>query len=381
MRILFSSLGLYGHTFPLLPLAVAARELGHDVDYFTGKVFADVLTAHGIKHIRGGMSPGKAFESAIAGARPETPSHVDTERVAFTFASVLPRSFATGLAPVLAERKPDLVVHEFGNPGAGLAAKVAGVPALCHSYGRMWQEPDFAEPARDYLTALGAELGVEVPRTDSMALGHPYLDICPPSVQNPAFLASSVHRIPLRPVAFAAPGELPSWVVEHQEPLVYLTLGTAFSEAALLRTAVEGLAVVGGRVLVAAGPKVDPEALSELPDNVVVLPWVPQADLLPHADLVVHHGGAGTTMGTFGAGVPQLVLPQAADQFNNAEVVTAAGLGDHLLAEDVTAEAIATKARRLLTDEAVRHAARAMAAEVAAMPSPHDVARTLRDYA
>ena len=33
------------------------------------------------------------------------------------------------------------------------ALKAAGVPALCHSYGRMWQEPDFAEPARDYLIA------------------------------------------------------------------------------------------------------------------------------------------------------------------------------------------------------------------------------------
>ncbi|QQQ79513.1 glycosyltransferase family 1 protein [Saccharothrix sp. 6-C] len=381
MRILFSSLGLYGHTFPLLPLAVAARELGHDVDYFTGKGFADVLASQGIEHVEGGLSPRKAFEQAMAGTRPGTPGDVDVERVAFTFASVLPRSFATGLAPVLAERKPDLVVHEFGNPGAGLAAKAAGVPALCHSYGRMWQEPDFAAPARDYLTALGAELGVEVPRTDSMALGHPYLDICPPSVQNPEFLASSAHRIPLRPVAFAAAGELPSWVEEHREPLVYLTLGTAFSQATLLRTAVDGLAVLGARVLVAAGPKVDPGTLGELPDNVVVLPWVPQADLLPHADLVVHHGGAGTTLGTFGAGVPQLVLPQAADQFNNGVVVTEAGLGDHLRPEDATAEAITTKARHLLTDEAVRAAAHAMAAEVAGMPSPHDVARTLPDYA
>ncbi|MEU4741540.1 glycosyltransferase [Actinosynnema sp. NPDC023658] len=381
MRILFSSLGLYGHTFPLLPLAIAARELGHDVDYFTGRLFADILASHGIEHIRGGMSPRKAFESAMAGARPETPGDVDAERVAFTFASVLPRSFATELAPVIAERKPDLVVHEFGNPGAGLAADVAGVPALCHSYGRMWQEPDFAEPARDYLTALGAELGVEVPRTDSMTLGHPYLDICPPSVQNPAFLASSAHRIPLRPEVFAVPGELPPWVVEHREPLVYLTLGTAFGEAALLRTAIEGLAVLDARVLVSAGRNVDPEALGELPDNVVVLPWVAQADLLPHVDLVVHHGGAGTTLGTFGAGVPHLVLPQAADQFNNAEVVTEAGLGDQLLAGDVTSEAITTKARRLLTDEAVREAARAMATEVAAMPSPQDVARTLPHYA
>ncbi|NUU23336.1 MAG: glycosyltransferase, partial [Streptomycetaceae bacterium] len=313
MRILFSSLGLYGHTYPLLPLAIAARELGHDVDYFTGDAFADVLASHGIGHVVGGMAPREAFELAMAGAVPRTPLDVDAERVAYTFASVLPRSFATGLAPVLADLKPDLVVHEFGNPGAGLAAKAAGVPALCHSYGRMWQEPEFAEPARRHLADLAAELGVEVPRTDAMVLGHPYLDICPPSVQNPAFAASPAHRIPLRPVAFAAPGELPPWVLDHREPLVYLTLGTAFGEAGVLRTAIDGVAALGARVLVAAGPKVEPGSLGELPDHVVVLPWVPQADLLPHADLVVHHGGAGTTLGTFGAGVPQLVLPQAAD--------------------------------------------------------------------
>ena len=381
MRILFSSLGLHGHTYPLLPLAIAAREVGHDVTYFTGAAFANALTPHGIEHIVGGMDLHAAFAIANEGVAAGRPQDVDPERIAVTFASVLPRSFATDLAPVIADLKPELVVHELGNPGAGLAAKVAGVPGVCHSFGRVWQADEFAGSAQQHLLDVAAELGVEVPEEDVMGLGNPYIDICPPSVQDPTFLATSRNRIPLRPVPFAEPGELPAWVPEHREPLVYLTLGTAFGDATVLRTAIEGLGAVDAKVLVAAGPTVDVDALGELPDNVVVLPWVPQADLLPHVDLVVHHGGSGTTMGTFGAGVPQLVLPQGADQFSNAAMVAEAGLGDQLLGADVTAEAITDRARHLLTDEAVLGAARAIADEVAAMPSPHDVARTLPDHA
>ncbi|MBY8852907.1 glycosyltransferase, partial [Saccharothrix sp. MB29] len=186
--------------------------------------------------------------------------------------------------------------------------------------------------------------------------------------------------VPLRPVPFSEPGELPSWVREHREPLVYLTFGTAFGDARVLRTAIAGLATLGTRVIVSTGPSVAVGALGETPDNVLVLPWLPHADLLPHVDLVVHHGGAGTTMGTFATGVPHLVLPQGADQFANADVVTSAGLGDQVLPADLTAEVVAAKARRLLTDEAVLDAVRTMAEEVAAMPSPHDVALVLPEY-
>ncbi|MCE7000967.1 glycosyltransferase [Saccharothrix sp. S26] len=379
MRILFSSLGSHGHTYPLLPLAIAARELGHDVTFVTGEAFANALTAHGIEHVPGGLGMREA--AAQAGAEVQQAQDVEPELVSFVFGSVLPRRFVADVAPVIADRKPDLVVHEFANPGAGLAAKLAGVPALCHSFGRMWRANELTDLAQGHLEAVAADLGVELPDGDLMALGNPYLDICPPSVQDPGFLAAARDRIPLRPVPFAEPGELPQWVLDHREPLVYLTLGTMFGEAGVLRTAIEGLAAVDAKVLVAAGPTVDADALGELPDNVVVRPWVPQADLLPHVDLVVHHGGSGTTLGTFGAGVPQLVLPQGADQFSNAEAVTAAGLGEQLLGADVTAEAITARARHLLADEAVRDAARAIAAEVAAMPSPHDVARTLPDYA
>ncbi|MFJ6392869.1 glycosyltransferase [Streptomyces sp. NPDC091972] len=378
MKILFSSLSGYGHTYPLVPLAIAARELGHDITFVTGKAFAAVLTAQGIEHITGGMDMQEASKAVQEALPPDQGHDITSERFALGFGSVLPRRFAADLKPIIADRKPDLVVHEVGNPGAGLAAKVAGLPALCHGFGRSSQGSENVIAAAKHLSEVAADLGVDA---SDRILGHPYLDICPPSVQDPEFMAGPVRRIELRPVPFSEPGVLPSWVTEHRERLVYLTLGTAFGDVGVLRAALEGLAVLNTRVLVAAGPTVPVDALGEVPDNVVVQPWVPQAELMPHVDLVVHHGGSGTTLGAFGAGVPQLLMPRGADQFINAEMVIHAGLGDRLLGDEVAAEAIEERARHLLTDEAVRGAARAIADEVAAMPSPHDVARTLPGYA
>ncbi|MEJ2853098.1 MULTISPECIES: glycosyltransferase [unclassified Saccharothrix] len=379
MRILFSSLGSYGHTYPLMPLAIAAHEVGHDVTFVTTAPFARTVTRYGIEHVAGGMDMLAAFHLAGAGPADRKTPGFRPERVSAVFGSVLPRSYAADLVPVIVERKPDLVVHEVANLGAGLAAKVVDVPAVCHSFGRMWRPTGPPEALRRYLTEVAADLGVDLPDGDLMSLGNPYLDICPPSVQHPEFAVS--RAVPLRPVAYSEPGELPEWVREHRKPLVYLTLGTAFGDAGVLRTAIAGLATLDVKVLVSTGPSVPVGALGEVPDNVVVRPWLPQADLLPHVDLVVHHGGAGATMGTFATGVPHLVLPQGADQFSNADVVTAAGLGDQVLAADLTAEVVAAKAHRLLTDDAVLAAVEAMAEEVAAMPSPHDVARALSDHA
>jgi UDP:flavonoid glycosyltransferase YjiC (YdhE family) len=95
---------------------------------------------------------------------------------------------------------------------------------------------------------------------------------------------------------------------------------------------------------------------------------VPQADLLPHVDVVVHHCGSGTTLGALTVGAPQLILPQGADQFANAEALCAAGAALCLLPDELSVDAIADHARKLLpchrhTDH--RDAARAIAEEIA----------------
>jgi UDP:flavonoid glycosyltransferase YjiC (YdhE family) len=101
---------------------------------------------------------------------------------------------------------------------------------------------------------------------------------------------------------------------------------------------------------------------------------------MARADVVVHHGGSGTTLGALAAGVPQLVLPQGADQFANADVLVAAGAGLCLRAEELSADAITEHTRILLSHNDHRDAARTIAEEIATMPSPDEVARRLPAY-
>ncbi|WP_328424241.1 glycosyltransferase [Micromonospora sp. NBC_00389] len=335
MRVLFASLASVGHTYPLIPLAVAAREAGHEVHFAAGAEVHAPLAANGLRPFR----PGDAFYEV----------------------------YAEDLEPELARLRPDLVVHEWGLPGAAIAAQRAGIPGLWHGFGRMF--PD--------------GIGLELPTKTGEVAGRPHLDICPPSLQDRDFLATE-RRIELRPVPFSTPAALPEWVSRHaSRPLVYLTLGTAFGTPELLATAIAGLATLDARVVVAAG-RVSPDQLGGVPEQVTVHPWVPQAELLPYVDVVVHHGGSGTTLGALAVGVPQLILPQGADQFANADAVSAAGAALRLLPEEVNADAIAEHTRRLLPRQGSaehRDAARTIAEEIARMPSPAAVARRLPEYA
>ncbi|HEX6345868.1 glycosyltransferase [Umezawaea sp.] len=323
MRVLFTSLASVGHTYPLIPLAVAAREAGHEVHYAVGDAVHAPLAANGLRPFR----PADSFYEI----------------------------YAEDLEPELARLEPDLVVHEWGLPAGAVAARRAGIPGLWHGFGRMFPEG----------------IGLEVP-----APGAPHLDICPPSLQDEGFLATA-DRIALRPVPYSTPS---GWTAPSgSRPLVYLTLGTAFGTAELLTTAVRGLTALGARVVVATG-RVPVRELGDLPDGVTAEAWVPQADLLPNVALVVHHGGSGTTLGALAAGAPQLLLPQGADQFANADAVAAAGAGLSLHPTEVSADAVTDHALSLLGRAGHREAARAVAEEIALMPSPAEVARRLPDH-
>ena len=100
-------------------------------------------------------------------------------------------------------------------------------------------------------------------------------------------------------------------------------MGTVFGKVDLLRSAALELAGSGHEVLVATGPDIDPGALGDVPALVHVEQEVPQARLLPYVDLVVHHGGTGTVIGSLASGLPQIITPQGADQFWNADHLAA----------------------------------------------------------
>jgi len=161
-------------------------------------------------------------------------------------------------------------------------------------------------------------------------------------------------------------------------PLVYVTFGTVFNrDLGLIATVVEGVRTLPVKVVVTLGPGNEPAAVGEQPANVHVAEYIPQADLLPRCAAVASHAGSGTFLAALAQGLPQLVLPQAADQFLNASAAAQAGIAREIPPGEITAQRVRDELERVLHDPAIAAAARAMSAEMAAMPSAGDVADEL----
>jgi UDP:flavonoid glycosyltransferase YjiC (YdhE family) len=372
MRVLFSSTSGYGHVFPMLPLARAFREAGHDVLWAAAAQAVPLVSAAGIDAVATGASESDeaALRGAVLGRARELPG---AARAAFVF----PRMFGEALTPPMArglldlarDWGPDLLIHEQGELAAPLVGVLLGVPSVTHSFGTAVPVPILDDTAAR-LAPLWREHGLDVPRyAGCFAAG--YLDICPASVQTTA--ADHIPGVqPLRPVAEAAPA-----TPADGDPLVYVTLGTVQNQPELLREVVQGVGVLPVRVLVAVGPRVEPATLGEQPAHVQVEAWVDQAEVLSRCSAVVSHGGSGTFLGALARGLPQLCLPQAADQFRNAEGGVRAGAALALGPADTTAAAVQTAVERLLSDAGLRASAERVAAEIAAMPGPDEVVRLL----
>jgi UDP:flavonoid glycosyltransferase YjiC (YdhE family) len=125
--------------------------------------------------------------------------------------------------------------------------------------------------------------------------------------------------------------------------------------------AIEGMDV---RALLTLGRKFDRSSLGPIPANVRVEAWVEQNHVLENSDLVVCHRGSGTVFGALAAGVPVVVVPLFADQFENARRIAEQGAGLIIEADQPSAAAL----RRIIGDADVPRIAEAITA-VLATPS------------
>ena len=188
----------------------------------------------------------------------------------------------------------------------------------------------------------------------------------------------------LRPVTFAGATDerLDDAILERTgKPLVYLTFGTVFSDYPAFPVAVAAIHDAGVGAVVTVGPNADPASLGEQPSRVVVKRYVRQTLLLPECDVVASHAGSGSALAALSMGIPQLCMPQAADQFLNAAAIAHAGAGISIHPHDVDRAGVALAIRRLLDEDHYRDAARRIADEIAAMPSPDEVAAELEALA
>jgi len=98
---------------------------------------------------------------------------------------------------------------------------------------------------------------------------------------------------------------------------------------------------------------------------------------LDRCDVVISHAGSGTALAALSLGIPQLCLPQGADQFGNAAAIAGAGAGLALSPVEATGAAIAEAASRLLVERSFPDSATRVSETIASMPGPDDVAATL----
>jgi len=98
-----------------------------------------------------------------------------------------------------------------------------------------------------------------------------------------------------------------------------------------------------------------------LPPTVRHFPYVPLARLLPRCAAVVHPGGIGTIAQAIAAGIPQLLVPIAYDQPDNAWRAEQLGVACRLVPRRYRGDTAAVALKKLLNSEKVRDCCRLLA--------------------
>jgi len=318
-------------------------------------------------------------------------------------------AYAGDVAAAVAVERPDVIVTDYLLLGAYVAAERAGIPlaALIHTiyplpargmppYGMGFQpargpvgrvrDAVFARVFRRFYDARIATLNAARAASglpplasafDQFARAERLLVMTSPAFDFPTDgLPANVRYIgpQLDDPAWLPPWE-PSVSGADHLPLVLVSLSTTYQrQGDLLRRIIGALDGLPVRALVTLGPAVQREGLS-LPGNVQVEQYVPHLRVVPHADLVITHGGLGTVITALNGGVPLVCGPMGRDQGDNAARVVWRGAGVRC-ASKASVKALRRAIRRVLEEPQFRAGARRIADGIA---SEHGHATAIRE--
>jgi len=145
--------------------------------------------------------------------------------------------------------------------------------------------------------------------------------------------------------------ELTAFLAAGPAPVVF-THGTGNTQAAAyFRAAMDAVVELGLRAVFLSAHR--EQMPNGLPASILWQAYVPLRRLLPAVAALAHHGGIGTTAEALRAGTPQLVVPLAHDQFDNAARVVALGVGASLPAARVSRQRLAAALTGLVGDAAL----------------------------
>jgi MGT family glycosyltransferase len=418
-RILITLWPFTGHLLPQMSIAIALRERGHEIAFFSGDAVRDVVEGEGFELFAfERLDQERAFRNMRAvegGTRPRRLLPVFRDWLVETIPDQL-----ADLRPVLARWRPDAIATDLSLWGPMVVVwEAERIPVALSStfMGPLIPGPD-APPwglgLRPPRTAMGRVASSSLTRVTELAaiglrrrvdeiradngLGPLGESVNRYTARLPLQIVGSLRRLDygrrdLPPTVHYVgnciwypppePGTA-EWLdaIPAQRPWVHVTESTlSHGDPFLLRAAVEALAGESVEVIVTTGRQRDAGALGPLPANAHVAPWLNHGDLLPRCAAVVTVGGKATILAALEAGVPLVVVPTTWDKPDNARRVTEAGAGVTLPRRRCTPERLRAAVRRVLAEPNYRTAARDIAAELAAAPGPAGAADLLERLA
>ncbi|GAA2426079.1 macrolide-inactivating glycosyltransferase [Streptomyces glaucus] len=369
------SIAAHGHVNPSLEVIRELVARGHRVTYAIPPAFAEKVAATGAEP--------RLWHSTLPGpdADPEawgTTLLDNVEPFLDDAIQALPQ-----LIEAYEGDEPDLVLHDITSYPARVLAHRWGVPAISLSPNLvawegyeeevaepMWAEPKRTERGRAYYARFRAwleENGI-TEHPDSF-VGRPARSL----VLIPRVLQPHADRVDESVYTFVGAcqgdrGAEGDWQrPAGAEKVVLVSLGSAFTkQPGFYRECVQAFGgLPGWHTVLQIGRHVDPAELGDLPGNVEVHSWVPQLAILRQADLFVTHAGAGGSQEGLATATPMIAVPQAVDQFGNADMLQGLGVARHLPREEATAAALRETALRLVDDPEVARRLKDVQAEMA----------------
>lgn len=369
-HIAMFSIAAHGHVNPSLEVIRELVSRGHRVSYAIPASFAD-------KVARTGAEPVIYRSTLPTEEHPEawgTELIDNIEPFLDDAIQALPQ-----LAEAFDDDRPDVVISDITSYPAPVLAHRWGVPYLQLSPNLVaWEgyEEEVADPMFAELRA--SERGKAYYARYRAWLDEHGMDHTDPDrlVGRPARSLVLIPRV-LQPHADRVDDSVYTFVGACQgdraeqgewqrpagaEKVLLVSLGSTFTkQPGFYRECVKAFGdLPGWYVVLQIGKFVDVSEIGEVPANVEVHHWVPQLAVLRQADAFITHAGAGGSQEGLAAATPMVAVPQAVDQFGNADMLQSLGVARHIPMEEATAQTLRAAVLALVDDPEVAERAQAV---------------------
>ncbi|MCX5582188.1 macrolide-inactivating glycosyltransferase [Streptomyces erythrochromogenes] len=377
-HIAMFSIAAHGHVNPSIEVIRELVARGHRVSYAIPAAFAE-------KVAETGATPVIYTSTLPTDDDPEawgTELIDNLEPFLNDAIQVLPQ-----LAAAFDGDEPDLVIHDITSYPAPVLAHRWGVPAVSLSpnlvawegYEEEVAEPMFAglkasERGQAYyarFTAWLTENGLDGQIERLQSRPRRSLVLIPRALQPHADrVDASVHTFvgACQGDRSATQGTWNRPEAAHGKKVVLVSLGSAFTkQPAFYRACIDAFAdLPDWYVVLQIGKFTDEADLGEVPADVEVHRWVPQLDILRQADAFITHAGAGGSQEGLATATPMVAVPQAVDQFGNADMLASLGVARHVPMAEADAATLREAVLALVADPAVATRAEEIRAAMAA---------------